>query len=159
MYRQAPQITGIDQGALENGDKCTFGHGVVNHATCFSAFSENGAFQGRILESEDNLILTRGNYLLVYVVERVIPKQGAISNGHSQEETGIVVEQLFVFFCRRPEAGMNRSVSACQRMKGGLATWIHLRDVIWITVVFHPTLVDLVCESPATTIFTVVVTL
>ena len=115
MYRQATQVTSVDQSALENDDKYAFGHWAVSHATSFGAFSENGAFQGRILESEDKFIPTRGNYLLAYIVERVIPNQGPIGNGHGQEETSIVVEQPFVLLCRRPEDGMNRAVGAYQK--------------------------------------------
>jgi hypothetical protein len=29
----------------------------------------------------------------------------------------------------------------------------HLHNVVWITIVLHPTLVDLVDESPATTVY------
>lgn len=137
-------MTGVDEGALKNGEKRALRHWIVRHAAGSGAFSDNRLVKCRVLESEDNLILTSRNYLLAYIVESVVINEGTISNGHRQQETSLVVEQPFMLLCRSPET-IGHSIVSTQSTKseGEVEIRDDLRHILGVTVAFHPTLVEI----------------
>ena len=155
------KVPSIGESALEDVLEGTFGHGIVRDTAGFGTLSKDRSFQGRIVESLNQLVFTLRDLLLADVLEIIKAKEGVIGNRHSEEETGILIEKLFVFLRCRPKSGRSVAISSWKmhcRDAGergvGIGSKDDLHDVFWITVILHPALVDLVDESPATTVYT-----
>jgi hypothetical protein len=103
------------------------GHGFVRDTIRLGAFAQDGLVQGRPVEPERDLLLAHGNFLPLKITERLRPKECTVSNGYSQEERRVVIDEFFVLFLCRIEY-----------------------HVLRVAVVLHPSLADVLNKPPST---------
>lgn len=92
--------------------------------------------------SQNQLILTCGDILLLEVVEGREPEERTSGNGHDQKERCVVIEQTLVLFSSSAEAVEHPgSARARSRREANVES---ILDIVWVPVVLHPALFDLV---------------
>jgi hypothetical protein len=105
-------------------EKADLGIGSSPGTTSFGASAEDWVVKHCFPESQHQLILAGGN---LQIDKRLISKQRPIGHGHREEQRRVVVHKQFM-----------------------LAPCSAKDDVFGISIVLHPSLVNLVDQPPAT---------
>ena len=111
---------------MENLGECSLGHRFVTDTMCFCAFAEDWFIENRVVETQNKFISPRWYLLRSKISQSFVAIQSFVEDSHGQQERSVIIDKFCVL------------TSSCTK-----------DNIFWISVVLHPSLIDLVYQPPS----------